>query len=384
MAGDLNREASELWNSLKPIIDKEIDARTQGMVQRRKAKVTTAPSLATNTIGVTEPFGTEMFLPFNTNIMSASVGDFVWVEYMYGMTNAFVSMFASADDKDYTVAGDLFVGGNAGVNGNLGVSGSSTFQNATVDGVLDVTKRRCAASLSSVGWYRVMQYTTSAIGAQWASGVKVDFAIMTTYNNKNNSQHTISMVGVYHNVAFVNELSYSNATIVDKIRYTYGDDGNGYVDIHYNNSGSNLVYVDFAVHYQQLQQANFSSVALTSVADSPSGETVMTEYSFAANTDIDKTTITPTNATAYSSYGNCYYERHGSIVHVHIGVSGLTANATTIIASLPSEIIPSTKIFASGMGGSFTLGALCRIETNGSVQVCSEGTYALCDFVYMV
>ena len=51
---DLNKEALDVWGGLKPMIDQEISSRTQGMVQRRKAKVTTAPSLATNTIGVTE------------------------------------------------------------------------------------------------------------------------------------------------------------------------------------------------------------------------------------------------------------------------------------------------------------------------------------------
>ena len=152
MAIDLNGESLAIWNNLKPMIDEEIKNRTRGMVQRRKAKVTTAPSLSTGKIGVTEPFCAEYFVPFSTNMISASVGDSVWVEFMYGASNAFVSMFASADEKDWYVAGNLSVIGDAGIDGDLGVSGSTSVQNITVNGVLDVTNRRCDASLSSIGW----------------------------------------------------------------------------------------------------------------------------------------------------------------------------------------------------------------------------------------
>ena len=277
---DVNKEAVEFWNSLKPMIDEEIKAQTRGMVQRRKMKVTTAPSLNTHKIGVTEPFGTEMLIPFTTNLISATVGDVVWVEFMYGMTNAFASMFASADEKDWDVAGNLSVIGNAGISGNLGVSGATSLQNTTVNGVLDITPRRCYVTLSSAGWYRVMQYTGSKTGAQWATGVKIDFTIVTTYSDTNNGLHAISMVGVYHYVDFVDEVSYSNTAIVDKIRYVYGADGNGYVDIHYSVNASNAVAVDFAVHYRHDAQGNFTSIPLSAVADSPANETVMTEYEF--------------------------------------------------------------------------------------------------------
>lgn len=260
MAGDLNREASELWNSLKPIIDKEIDARTQGMVQRRKAKVTTAPSLATNTIGVTEPFGTEMFLPFNTNIMSASVGDFVWVEYMYGMTNAFVSMFASADDKNQYVAGNL-----------------------TVDGVLDLTTRRCNATLSAVGWYRVLTYSGETASGRLGNPSRIiRLRITRSYTYNNNELHEISLLQNYDSVSFSDETSKSNAQLIDKIRTTYN--GNKmYVDLHYNGSSANGVYVDFDVYSNPTSKRIITSSGLTAVADSPSGETVMTEYTFSAN-----------------------------------------------------------------------------------------------------
>ena len=90
---NLNKDALDIWNALRPMIDKEIERRTMGMVQRRKAKVTTAP--ANSLIGVTEAFGTEIFVPYVSSMENAQVGDVVWVEFMYGATNSFVSMYAN-------------------------------------------------------------------------------------------------------------------------------------------------------------------------------------------------------------------------------------------------------------------------------------------------
>lgn len=104
---DYNKESLAIWNTIKPIIDKEIDNRTRGMVQRRKAKVTTAPDSGTKTVGVTEPFGDEYFVPFLPGVAGANVDDMVWVEFMYGASNSFVSMFANISDT---------AGGGGGVN----------------------------------------------------------------------------------------------------------------------------------------------------------------------------------------------------------------------------------------------------------------------------
>ena len=90
---NLNKDALDIWNALRPMIDKEIERRTVGMVQRRKAKVTTAP--ANSLIGVTEAFGPEIFVPYVSSMENAQVGDVVWVEFMYGATNSFVSMYAN-------------------------------------------------------------------------------------------------------------------------------------------------------------------------------------------------------------------------------------------------------------------------------------------------
>ena len=258
---DLNKEALDVWGGLKPMIDQEISSRTQGMVQRRKAKVTTAPSLATNTIGVTEAFGDEMFLPFVTNMISAKVGDFVWIEWMYGATNAFVSSFAAVDDKNFTVAGTL-----------------------------DVVQRRCFATLSAAGWYRIMQVEwandTEATGLD---GLMADFNIVRRGQSGYAEDHKITLAS--HRVdsfAFLNETSYSGYQVIDKIRCTRTGKYN-YVDIHYIGT-SDDVSVHFSPYVSSLaRMQGITSMGLTAVADSPSGETVLTEYSFNANGTGDVT-----------------------------------------------------------------------------------------------
>lgn len=274
---DLNKEALDVWGALKPMIDQEISSRTQGMVQRRKAKVTTAPSLSTGIIGVTEPFGTEYFIPFNTNLTTASVGDFVWVEFMYGATNAFASMYASADTKDWTVGGDANIIGNA-----------------TINGVLDVTPRRTYAYLTTPGWYRVLTLVLSnASTVLGGDGIQIDFVINRAYGNTNGETHRCTLSLIYNNAKFVDESSRSNVFGIKKIRYntnTVGTYRYGCVDIYYDLTSSNPVYVDFTVHQAaESIQAAITASDLTGVLPYPADETEMTSHDFSANASAVQT-----------------------------------------------------------------------------------------------
>lgn len=142
---NLNKDALDIWNALRPMIDKEIERRTNGMVQRRKAKVTTAPSSITKTIGVKEPFGTEMQVPFLPGVATAQVDDVVWVEYMFGASNAFVSMFANISD---TAGG----GGGGGLYaGSPTNGGPANVANAIQYGAVDNTSTSTAFTATIPG-----------------------------------------------------------------------------------------------------------------------------------------------------------------------------------------------------------------------------------------
>ena len=95
--------------------------------------------------------------------------------------------------------------------------------------------------------------------------------------------------------------------------------------------------------------------------------------------------FTPLYGSNYANYGNCYYQVLGKIVHVHLGISGLTANTGRIIYNLPLEARPPTNIFVHGSSGSASTIASVEIRSNGEVYVYpNTNTYVGADAVYFV
>ena len=99
------------------------------------------------------------------------------------------------------------------------------------------------------------------------------------------------------------------------------------------------------------------------------------------------TTFTPTKGSSYASWGGCYYERLGHIVHLHLAVSGLTTNTGNVVYALPSDIRPKTSdLFGWGSSGSTT--QLCHIiisKSNGKVTAYPQGgTYCGVDIMYFI
>lgn len=80
-------EAMKIWKSLLPMMKSLIKEECRGFVNRRKMQVTTAYSSSTGTIGVTESFGQEIFIPASSAAQSVPVGNSVWVESWYGKNN---------------------------------------------------------------------------------------------------------------------------------------------------------------------------------------------------------------------------------------------------------------------------------------------------------
>ena len=94
-------------------------------------------------------------------------------------------------------------------------------------------------------------------------------------------------------------------------------------------------------------------------------------------------TFTPLVGSNYAAYGGCYYYKVGTRVHVHIGLSGITANANNTIYTLPQGFRPITSVIAAGTGGnSYTAHAHGRVGDTGGVTVSSADTYALVDIEY--
>ena len=242
---------------------------------------------------------------------------------------------------------------------------------AQFDESVDMIQRRCSATLSSTGWYRVLKSANvsgsiiqlSVCVAGVAEVHDIDFCVSGTLTG------------------FTNEVSVGNQSFVDKIRFTTKDTLL-YIDVHYNSSSAKTVNINFeAFGYAQL--GNTTAESLQSVADAPNGETVVATYVFAANTEIPRQTFSPTAGAAYSDFGGCWYAREGKHCHIHVGISGITANAFTNVYTLPPDMRPPTLVLALGMSD-YLSPARIVVYANGVVEVLASTTSALIDIDYYV
>lgn len=82
--GSNDNEAVKIVNALKPFWKKWTSEWGRNCVRSKKMTVSTAPSVVTGLIGVTDAFSdTECLIPYQNDVANAQVGDTVWVRWMY-------------------------------------------------------------------------------------------------------------------------------------------------------------------------------------------------------------------------------------------------------------------------------------------------------------
>ncbi len=80
--GSQDNEAVKIANSFKPFWKKWIKEWGRNCVRSKKMTVTTAPSIISGLIGVTDAFSNvECMIPFQGDVANAVVGDTVWVRW---------------------------------------------------------------------------------------------------------------------------------------------------------------------------------------------------------------------------------------------------------------------------------------------------------------
>lgn len=114
------------------------------------------------------------------------------------------------------------------------------------------------------------------------------------------------------------------------------------------------------------------------------GDTVPDGYESVDETSINLNTsiihqVTPTNGSNYASYGNTYYYKVGSRVHVHIGIS-LSATSYTVILTLPTGYRPMIRSAFAGIGSGLDTFVGIQVETNGDIAVITKSGYVMADF----
>ena len=93
--------------------------------------------------------------------------------------------------------------------------------------------------------------------------------------------------------------------------------------------------------------------------------------------------ITPLVGQNYSNYGNTYYYKVGSIVYLHIGLKGLTANAENVIFTLPAGYRPRGYACGIGVSDNLSSTAVAQIASNGVINIRPSSAYALIDISFV-
>lgn len=91
--------------------------------------------------------------------------------------------------------------------------------------------------------------------------------------------------------------------------------------------------------------------------------------------------FTPNNASNYEGYGNCYYYKIGSRVHLHVGVS-ISSTSDITIGILPEQYRPITVVCAVGVGSEMSNFSTMYVLQNGGICINSSHGYALIDVEY--
>ncbi len=232
--------------------------------------------------------------------------------------------------------------------------------NAEFNGVLDVTQRRCYATLSSEGWYRVCKITNIGRGDY---SFAIDLNICRQFYYADNEQHGIRLIVNWDSYSFVNETSKSNTQIITKVRYTRDGNGNGYIDIYYESSTENNVYAEISVH--GITPGLYSTESLQWVDPYPNGETELTRYEFTAN---GIRTVTLTTAHSSVTINGQKAVRSGKVVSLWVDFT-----VSTSISGY--DYLINTPTFATAVNA-LVYDAGNRVQTNVRLYA-DEGNYGL-------
>lgn len=90
-------------------------------------------------------------------------------------------------------------------------------------------------------------------------------------------------------------------------------------------------------------------------------------------TDATVTTITPSSGSTMTGQ-ECYYAKAGNVVTVSLAITGLTANSTAAITTLPAGYRPRSKITAPIQAGARSDFCSVEIDTDGAVTIATHAT----------
>lgn len=258
---------------------------------------------------------------WTTGVSSATSG----TGYTFGGGN--ISITSSYDVKctvtdslgnsgTYTALVPPIVGFAVGLNndrarfgGPVEKAGLQVDWDAEFNGVLDVVQRRCYATLSSAGWYRVL--SISNLNPTFA-GLVIKFCINQYSSSSENHQITLSITS--SGSKFIAETS-NGTNYVSEIRLMKVTNQNDkyYVDIKYDAATSKTVDVYFDVYLYNEYRGDVIPAGLANVGPSPANETEVATYTFLTScvcgmfTDTRTVTTDSTGYYLFSDYARSDY-----------------------------------------------------------------------------
>lgn len=270
--------------------------------------------------------------------------------------------------QDVNIDGDLTGGGvvktvnhNApDASGNVDVQGGGggsveSVNNKTGAVVLDnddVNAERClkvTATPTAAGWYRAASFDVPSNVQNGACGFILDINITRTYGYTDNELHYIRLFGAYNNLQFLNEVSQSNSLGITKIRYTTSGT-KAYIDIYSTiTTNGNAVTVDIVPHTDPTYIKSFKAESLQSVADAPSGETVLVSYDFHADISSTVKDISSAVTLNYDPLQKWIYVHDGMVdMFIETIFASYVADYEYIIGTITSSYRPNHIIVTTG------------------------------------
>lgn len=92
-------------------------------------------------------------------------------------------------------------------------------------------------------------------------------------------------------------------------------------------------------------------------------------------------TLNPSVGHNYANFGNSYYSKKGTKVHVHLGIQDLTTDGrANYVYVLPVGYRPRNSISVVGIGGNMASYSAVQVATSGAIAVYGTTGYITVDF----
>lgn len=279
MADDTS-EALKIWEALRPMIDTEIAEKTRSCVRTRKMVCTTAPN--GSVIGVAEPFGNEVKIPYSSSVSNAQVGDAVWVQWYYDNASTMLAIsFGDGSSQEYLpLTGGTVTGSITSTRNGIGFYSSAASGAVGFSATNTTSGQGVSVQVGTGGTNRGLYDNT---GSKWMA-----------YCDSNNALRFAGVTDATKNDLGIDDLE----TALDNVKFKY-------VPLARNNSAvfTFSAFCSYAIIISSSGSSKCILLGNTTGAGDVSTTMLGTASTITINTDTNKLTVLNTSsANAYAVF----------------------------------------------------------------------------------